>query len=305
MSTARLTRTAAALLAFSRTFLVAAPRSDCDRACLRTTLDRYLQAVTTHDSSAAPLAAGSRETDNAVVVLPGTGVWKTVSALGAVQRRFFDTGAGQAAYFGTVLENDNPAVVTVRIRVQSRRITQAEWIIARKGALGATVNPALFDAENLAATPPPDRVASRESRLSRQEMVAVANSYFDGVNTREASIIHAHPGCLRVENGVTATGRALQPGQVQVNGLPTTDCTTNLGANVQNVASRRYPLVDEEAGVVLGIAVFARKAGAPERRLVLSEFFFLEGQKIRSMYEALYYPPSEALVPNWPPYDGN
>ena len=212
---------------------------------------------------------------------------------------------GQAAYFGAVLEGDNPAVAAVRIRVESHRISEAEWIIARKGAAGATANPAVFDAENLAVKPPPDQVARQETRLSRQEMIAVVNSYFDGVNAHDGSIIQAHPGCLRVENGATVTGRPLPPGQVQVNGWQTTDCISNLGVNVQNAAARRYPVADEEAGVVLGIAVFIRKPGAPERRLVLSEFFFLEGTKIRSMYEAVIYPPPEAPVPNWPPYDGN
>ena len=34
----------------------------CDRACLRTTLDAYLNAVITHDPAAAPLMIGFRQT---------------------------------------------------------------------------------------------------------------------------------------------------------------------------------------------------------------------------------------------------
>ena len=45
----------------------------CDRACLKTTLDQYLNAVVKHDTSAAPLFVGFRQTDNGVVVRPGTG----------------------------------------------------------------------------------------------------------------------------------------------------------------------------------------------------------------------------------------
>ena len=48
---------------------------DCDRACLKTTLDQYLNAVVKHDTSAAPLFVGFRQTDNGVVVRPGTGTW--------------------------------------------------------------------------------------------------------------------------------------------------------------------------------------------------------------------------------------
>jgi hypothetical protein len=31
----------------------------------------------------------------------------------------------------------------------------------------------------------------------------------------------------------------------------------------------------------------------------------VDNDKIRSIYSAMFYPPSEAPVPNWPPYDGN
>src|SRR5437870_10979453 len=64
--------------------------ADCDRTCLKTTLDQYLNAVTKHDPSAAPLLIGFRQTENATVVKLGTGVWKSVTALGKVQRRYFD-----------------------------------------------------------------------------------------------------------------------------------------------------------------------------------------------------------------------
>src|SRR6185436_11383756 len=76
----------------------------CDRACLKTTLDQYLNAVVKHDPAAAPLLPGFRQTDNSVVVRPPNGVWKTVTALGKVQRRYLDPVSGQAGYFGTVEE---------------------------------------------------------------------------------------------------------------------------------------------------------------------------------------------------------
>ena len=63
---------------------------DCDRACLKGMLDQYLNAVIKHDPAAAPLFIGFRETDNAVVTRPGTGVWKTVTGLGKMQRRYID-----------------------------------------------------------------------------------------------------------------------------------------------------------------------------------------------------------------------
>ena len=37
---------------------------------------------------------------------------------------------------------------------------------------------------------------------------APTDGYFDGITTHDGSIIIAHPGCTRVENGTTVTGRA-------------------------------------------------------------------------------------------------
>src|SRR6516225_9992584 len=72
-----------------------AAANDCDRACLKNSLDQYLNAVIKHDPSAAPLFAGFRQTENAVVVRLGNGTWKTVTGLGKLQRRFVDPVSGQ------------------------------------------------------------------------------------------------------------------------------------------------------------------------------------------------------------------
>ena len=44
-------------------------------------------------------------------------IWKSVTGLGKVQRRFLDSVSGQAAYFGIVEEGTGSAIVTARIRV--------------------------------------------------------------------------------------------------------------------------------------------------------------------------------------------
>src|SRR4051794_26690162 len=96
----------------------------CDRACLGNILDQYLSAVVKHDPAAAPLFIGFRQTDNAVVVKPGNGVWKTISALGKIQRRYLDPVNESAGYFGTIEEGGDTGVATLRIKVENRRITE-------------------------------------------------------------------------------------------------------------------------------------------------------------------------------------
>ena len=287
-----------------------AAANDCDRACLKTTIDQYLTAVVKHDPAAAPLFVGFRQTENAVVVRPGTGVWKSVTGLGKMQRRYLDAVSGQAAYFGIVEEGSNPAIVTVRVKVDNRKITEAEWLIARDGDPGlngpATAKQAsgnVFDTNNLIANPPPERTVPKADRLSREALVAITNSYFDGLTTHDGSIIIAHPGCNRLENGRAMTGAA--SGRGGKNGEPN-DCTSGLtNFSAALVAARRYPVVDEDAQAVLAIAVFVRRPGVTTRRNVFSEWFFIDNAKIRNIYSAMFYPPPEQPVPNWPPYDGN
>src|SRR5262249_10516723 len=152
----------------------------------------------------------------------------------------------------------------------------------------------------------------KEARMTRESMLAVTNSYFDGITTHDGSVIQAYAGCSRLENGVTMTGRGGGPSGGGApparGGAPpaVTDCTSSLETiNIQNVAARRYPIVDEEAGVVLGMAIFIRKPGTTTRRNSFGEWFFLENYKIRTIYATLFYPPAEMAVPNWPLYDGN
>lgn len=299
----------------------------CDRACLRTMLDQYLTAVSKHEPSAAPLFVGFRQTENAVVIRPGTGgMWKTMSGLGKVQRRYVDAVTGQAAYFGVVEEGATSAIVTVRVRVENRKITEAEWYIARQGDPGlngpaAPGQPAgnFFDIDNLAKTAPADTPMAKEKRSSREAMVAATNSYFDGITSHDGGIIMAYPGCMRVENGFTVTGRAARAGRAGAGGAgpagaagaasappAVSDCTSGLETiNIALVAARRFPVVDEEAGIVLALAIFQRKPGTTTRRNVFSEWFVIENNKIRSIYSAMFYPAPDAPAPNWPPYDGN
>src|SRR6476660_5127045 len=88
----------------------ASAQSNCDRACLRNFLDQYLAAVVKHDPKAAPLAVGFRQTENAINVAPGGGVWKTVTALGRMQRRYLDPVSGQAGYYGLIEEGGDVSV---------------------------------------------------------------------------------------------------------------------------------------------------------------------------------------------------
>jgi hypothetical protein len=298
---------------------VGAPRawaqSPCDRACLRTMLDQYLAAVVKHDPAAATLVVGFRQTENAINTRPGSGVWKTITALGKMQRRFLDPVTGQAAYYGTLEEGGSTILATVRLRVENRKLTEAEWHIARPDdpGLNGPRQPGrppanLLNPDYLAQNPPPDRVVPPNQRIDRDALVRIVNSYFDAITSHDTSVALTHPGCGRVENGTPApAGRFLPPaGRAGTAPAGNNDCVSGLANfNLSMVVARRIPLVDEEAQAVLGYAVFIRRPGSPTPRNVFSEWFFVDDAKIRTIYTAMFYPAPELAVPNWPPYEGN
>jgi hypothetical protein len=285
-------------------------------------LDQYLAAVVQHDPSAAPLAVGIRQTENAINVAPGNGVWQSVTALGEVQRKYFDPVSGQAAYYGSVMEGDEGALVTARIRVESNRITEAEWYISRandpgmNGARQPGQPPAnLLNIDYLKENGPPQRVVPVDERADRDTLIRIGTSYFDAITSHDRTVALAHAGCGRAENGSPAPGGAFLPPIVtstaavplQTSADPAArDCLAGLeNFNLSMVAALRIPLVDVEAQAVLTYGVFIRKPGSTTPRNVFSEWFFIDDAKIRTVYTAMFYPPATLAVPNWPPFDGN
>lgn len=300
-------RSALTLFAALNLVTSAASAQSCDRACLKTMLDQYLQAVIKHDQAAVPLTLGFRQTDNGVVVRAGTGTWQSITALGTVQRSYFDPVSGQAAFLGLIQEGSATDVATLRLAVENRKITEAEWVIAREGAIGPGGTPGgnLYNLPGFLAEPPLSRTVPANQRASRDELIAMANSYFDGLTTHDGSIIIAHPGCTRNENGTHTAGPNPNPNAAKGKG-PGGDCTSNLtNFSVSLIAARRYPVVDVEQQVVLGIAIFLRKPGNPQRRNLLAEWFFVDNNKIRNIWASMFYPADDIPIPNWPPYVGN
>jgi hypothetical protein len=275
----------------------------CDRACLGKTLDTYLAALVAHKPDAAGLSLAFRQTENAVPTTHGKGLWQAATGLGPLQRSYFDTTTGTAAYFGTIDTAEGTIIASLRLHRAADGVDEAEWHIAKPDT-DVRVTPdarPMFDLAMLLSHPPAERVVPVAERLPRHVLVAIANSYFDGITAEDASLIRAHDGCTRLENGIGAP-----PGVKNDEGTGPPDCMDGQGRfDVSIVAGRRYPVVDEEAQVVLAIGTFMRKPGNPKLRNQFSEFFYIDHGKIRDIYAAYFYAPPGRAVPNWPPYEGN
>ncbi len=282
--------------------------SACDRACLDGMLGRFLDAVVAHDPARAPLAVGFRQTQNSVLTPAGAGAWQTVTAIGPVQRRYFDPVTGNAAFFGVVTDNGQPAVASLRVRVENGQITEGEWHIAHKGdpGISGVGSEVLFDVDKLIASPPPERTVPPAERQPRDALVRIVNSYFDALAAGNGRSVLAHGGCSRFENGFEVTGRPIRSGDPTDGFEGRGDCTSGYASlAVALVAARRYLLIDEEAQVVVMSAIFIRKPGDARRRNHFMEVFGIDGGKIRTVHAAMFYAAPDLPLPNWPPYEGN
>ena len=295
----------------------------CDRACLDGVLTRYLAAVVAHDPSRAPLAEGYRQTENAMVVAAGKGIWRSVTALGKVQHHYLDPVTGGAGFYGTLVEGERGSIATVRLLIEDRQVTEAEWVIGRfdTGTPQAD-GPGATSVEGAEMTQPRSDRLPLARRTSRRAMIAAANGYFDSVQSGDTTLLKAAPMWVRLENGIGTgegaggarrggglyPGRAAAQAQGAVQGGATAAGAASNGevcGGICNVAARRYPIVDEEAGVVLGMVVFQRPPGNTTRRNLLTEWFVFDSGKITGIYAAMHYMKPTFAAPNWAPYDGN
>ena len=287
----------------------------CDRACLIEILDSYLSAVVKHDYSLAPLANDYRGTENAENVGTGEGHWKNISALGDVQRRYADPVSGQVGYVGLIREIDNDvSIASVRLRIKNLKVSEAEWIIARKGM-------ALYNPKGFVVNQPLESHNPKTSFPDRAEAIRIVNSYFNGIEQSDGKHVIVHPECYRIENGTTTVGRKPEwpvrspdhdePGDGisgPLSELPQSNCISGfeyLRNTTEKVINRRF-FIDEEAGMVWANAIFKRIEGGKTRKgevlpwLYFNENFFIEDDHIRAIYVVMHYLPPEIEVSGWP-----
>jgi hypothetical protein len=110
---------------------VAAGEGQCDRACLNGFVDRYLAAMVAHDPTGLPLAKAVKYTENGQTLKLGEGMWGVANAVGKYKLYFADPASGGAGFFGVVEENGHPQILALRLRIEERRISEIEAIVAR------------------------------------------------------------------------------------------------------------------------------------------------------------------------------
>jgi hypothetical protein len=314
---------------------------NCNRACLEGVVNTYLTALAAKDPKTLPLSADVKFTENGQPLQIGDGFWKTVEGRGNYTHIFADPEFGQVAYMGTMREAGQPLLMSLRLRLELGRITEIEHVFFRPGGGGpnniADMDKPYVPEEIWFKSIPPAQ------RMSRQELIAIADGYFSSVQKNDGKGINGtgtYPftnDCHRLENGAPTTnvrpaetparggggpppanpnppapqGRgggarggdlaaAPPPNQPNIN-ANAMDCLSQFKLGyyfiVQSIHGRRYPVVDQERGIVYAHSVFDQGTvnsgvlsdGTPytfrgfnrPSSILVTEAFLIENGKIR------------------------
>jgi hypothetical protein len=237
----------------------------CDRGCLTGFTDRYLAALVAHDPGKAPLATNVRFTEDGAPLSPGDGLWRTIGGLGPFRLDFADVPAGQAGALVTVQENGAVALMALRLKVIAGRIAEVETVLARKGELQSLQTDLLQ-----APLPVFKEDAPASGRSSRAELVKIADSYFDAIEKGDGSIVPFADDGFRIENGVrtcnnpVATTGGASPDFARLRGMKCADqLSTKIFTYIRSIRPRRFAVVDEERGLILGVLRFNHPGDVP------------------------------------------
>jgi len=250
--------------------LSAAHASDvCDRSCLEGMVNKVIAAMVAHDPQSLPLGADFKYTENGQQLRAGDGIWKTASAPGKYKLYVADPEDGQVGFIGTIFENGTPSLMALRLKVTYGLISEAEAIVARgSGGAGGGLPPAGKTVEDRGKPRPVfSRTVPKDERMSRKDLVDIANSYFTGLagNTGRNTAPFA-PTCDRWENGVQTTNRPRQDDAGSLNIL-SMSCEEQQKSGwfsfVTEIRNRRFPIVDRERGLVFSFAFFDHN-GSPK-----------------------------------------
>jgi hypothetical protein len=225
--------------------------SYCNRVCLNRLADDFIKALLAHDPSILPHSPQVKYSENNVMLKLGDGLWATADGVETFKVYVDDPDAGAVGYYGVIDEDHTPDIFAARLKVVNGEVTEIETLVARKESANSTFpDPAAlqekpFFYENVPET----------ARLSRPQLIALVNGYFDTIQLNTGKIYTSFdPDCARVENGVQT---ANNPNGTAVSKMGCeAQLKTGLLHFVTRIRDRRFLAVDAQKGLVLVTSFF-------------------------------------------------
>ncbi|MBN1381707.1 MAG: hypothetical protein JXA41_08535, partial [Deltaproteobacteria bacterium] len=211
-------------------------------------VDQYLAALVAHDPSRLPVAADVRFTENTKDLALGDGLWKTSSAV-KYRHCVADPSHGQAGLFSTLHEGDDRlSFLALRMKISDEKIAEIETLVSRYAGSDVAFKPkALVSPHPLLVEPVPE-----PERLPRDQMIAIADLYFEGLEKNTGEFVPLHDDCNRLENGLQTTNNP------DLGLFGSFKCRDQLPifTYMTSVRDRRYVIADEELGIVWSMVMF-------------------------------------------------
>lgn len=248
----------------------------CDRDCLYGFLDRYLKALLAQDPSRLPLAKTVKYTENNVAMAIGDGLWNTVTELGPNDVRFADVQSGQAGCLGVVRESQTSSPFALRLKIKDGKIAEVETVVARPQS-SASGSP---DLDHYVDKPVLRDILPADQRSSRKKMISLVDGYFDTLQRNDGTLhTEFDDNCNREENGVRSTNNPANK-IFPVSDLGCADqFRTGYFRYDDRARDRRYPVVDQERGLVLA-ALFLDHSGK------LRTYTLTDGRVLESAFKS-------------------
>ena len=269
-----------------------APEPDCNRHCLFEFLQTYTEGLLDNDTSRIKVASNLRVTSNGTDVPLGKGeVWGLAKRM-PYRQAFVDPVTGAVMFLGTVTnaptnQGERWWFYMVRLKVVAKQIAEVEEI-AYDGMLRGNHPSKLVQADRIY-----DAVLPQSERVSRAELIATANKYFDVVSgTLDYHDAPWHPECSRLEDAVLTVNQPESSGS----------CAGEFKIPRMKwiVKNRRIYIADVERGVVMAVANFTSPPEFPNNNAsVAFEVFKIQDGLIRHI-EAMFRGDSSMKVSTWP-----
>lgn len=243
-----------------------AQSANCDAQCLEDIAREYRAAYRAHDTGLAPFADQVRYTENNVEMPFPDGTWDTVSAEPGPPVILSDPQTGNVAIFTTIMQDEIPGFLGVRFHVNAdRKIDEVEHILSTKRSLSSPPTP-IGEVEGYRPDPLMSQTTPPAERLSREELAAHANGYFDTLQLNDGEIRGTCflPEATRRENGMLFDDikGGFESGRYFFN----------------NRVRREIVMVDEARQVAIG-------RGFIDHKGVLNEYELTDGTEVRSIFQ--------------------
>ncbi len=228
----------------------------CDKTCLETIAAQYRKAYLAHDPAQAPLARNVRYTENHVELRLPDGTWSTVTREVGPALTLSDPVTGQAGVFTSIMQNDTPGFLAIRLKVKNRRIVEVEHVISTKRNLSAPPTP-IGPVEGFQHDPDLARAVPQSERGTRAALIAQADGYFETLENNTGVLrggVRFIPETTRFENGMRFPDveKGFRNGNYRFN---------------ERVRDRDHFMVDEARGLVMSRAFIDHKGVLDEYKL--------------------------------------